>query len=142
MSDIDALDRSRRRMLIGLLAGFGVWQAAGIASELLSRGALPRWASLLSIALSLAGWLYWSVNIVRMLKWIHRVRASAGAADALNDERIRDARLRAFSFALALVLAAQLVPLFAPISARVGAQLTILVGCVAAIGAFLILERE
>jgi len=55
MSEVEALDRSRRRMLLGLLIGFGVWQSVSIAKALVGGARFPRGVYLGLMAVSLAG---------------------------------------------------------------------------------------
>ena len=142
MSAIDALDRSRRKMLVGMLFGFGIWQALSIADRLLGPTRLPREVRIALVASSLIAWAFWSVQLVRLLRWARRVQRDDAAAAALNDERIQQSRLKAFSLALFAVLIFQVIPILIDLPAAIAAQLTILVGCSVAIGGFLFLERE
>jgi hypothetical protein len=140
MTDREELDRSRRKMLVGFLVGFGVWQGMSIARALLGRTSFP--VGLAALFVSLAGWAYLCVQLVRMLRWGRRLRRDPELAASLNDERVELARLKSWRVGFFAVLAAQAIPLLAPIPAEVGGRLTILVGVTASIGGYLAFERE
>ena len=142
MSATAALDRSRRRMLLGCLVGFGLWQGLSIADRLIGVATLARAVRIVLLIISLAAWAYWSFHLVQMVRWIRLIKADDASAASLNDERVRQTRMKAFSIALFAVMAVQVPLLFTGIAAGVAAQLTILVGCTAAIGGFLILDHE
>jgi len=141
MSEVEALDRSRRRMLLGLLIGFGVWQSVSIAKALVGGARFPRGVYLGLMAVSLAGGAYWGFELLQMLRWARRVRRNPELAATLNDERVQVVRLKALAVALVAVLTAQAIPILAPIPAVVGGQVTILVGVTVAIGAYLTLDE-
>jgi hypothetical protein len=141
MFEREALDQSRRRMLLGFLVGFDVWVIMRIADAVLGRTTLGS-ARLGLIAVALAGWAYWSVQLIQMIRWVRHVRRDPELAASLNDERIELARLKSWRVGFFAVLAAQAIPLLAPIPAVVAGQLTILVGLTASIGSYLAFERE
>lgn len=142
MSDTEALDRSRRKMLLGTLVGFAVWQSLSIADGLLRSSGVSRGVHSGLIGVSLVGWAYWCFQGIRVLRWGRRIQTDPQLAAALNDERVQVARLKAFTVAFFAMLAAQAIPMFAPITAPLAGQLTILVGCTVAIGAYLTFERD
>ncbi len=142
MSDTEALDRSRRKMLLGALVGFAVWQSLTIVDGLLGSSGVSRGVHSGLIGVSLLGWAYWCFQGIRMFRWGRRIRHDPQLAGSLNDERVQLARLKGCTVAFFTMLAAQAIPMFAPISAPVAGQLTILVGCTVAIGAYLTFERD
>jgi hypothetical protein len=141
MFEREALDQSRRKMLLGYLVGFDVWLVMRIADAVLGRTTLGS-ARLGLIGVALAGWAYWSVQLIHMIRWVRHVRRDPELAASLNDERIELARLKSWRVGFFAVLAAQAIPLLAPIPAVVAGQLTILVGVTVAIAAYLAFERE
>ncbi len=147
MSAVEALDRSRRRVLLGILVGFTVWQGATIANGLLGPASVSRSVRVVLVVIALAASAYWTFHLFQMRRWIRQVSADAALASALTDERWQLMRLKAFALALFAVMATQGIViiatvLFFTIPTVVAAQLTILVGCDAAIGGFLWFERE
>ena len=142
MSALEELDRSRRRMLVAALVGFGLWQGSSIADILLGPTSMPPALRAGLLVITLAGWALWAVQMIQMVRWIRRVRADHGAAAALNDERVEQARSQAFSVAFFAVMGVQLLLVFATIPTGVAARLTMVVGSTTAIGAFLTFERE
>ena len=141
MTERDQLDRSRRRMLLGFLVGFGVWEGMSIARALLGRASLPGVVRHGLFVVSLVGWAYWCVQLIHMVRWVRHVRRDPELAASLNDERIELARLKSWRVGFFAVLAAQAIPLLAPIPAVVAGHLTILVGVTVAIPAYLAFER-
>ncbi len=147
MSAVEALDQSRRRMLLGALVSFTAWQAASIANGLLGPASIPRGMRILLVGVALVACAYWAFYLIQILRWSRQASAAAAMASALDDERIQLIRLKAFAFAFFAVMATQAILivttlLFATIPAASAAQITILVGCAAAIGGFLTYERE
>ena len=142
----DALDHTRQRMLVGMLVGFALWQGIRIADGFAvahTDWVALRWGLL---ATGLAGWLCWSYYLVRMLMLGRKLRAEPALAAALNDEFIQHGRLRAFATAFWVVMAGQAVAAgfgaFLRLDGALVANITILIGVSAAIGAFLLYTRE
>jgi hypothetical protein len=147
MSVIEDHDRLRGHMLLGALVGFAVWQGATIANELLAPTTTPRSMRITLVVISLAGGAYWSFYLFKILRWGRHISTDAAVATALNDERTELNRLKAFRLAFFAVMLTQLIVMiaslfFLTIPAMISAQLTILVGCTAFIGGFLLYERE
>ncbi len=142
MTEREELDRSRRRMLLGFLVGFGVWEGTSIARALLGRASLPGVVRHGLFVVSLVGWAYWCVQLIHMIRWGRRVRRDPELAASVNDERVELARLKSWRVGFFAVLVAQAIPLLAPIPAIVGGRLTILVGLTASIGSYLAFDGE
>ena len=147
MSTVEALDQDRRRMLVGALIGFSMWQGSWIVSHALPRGTAALGAQFALALVSLVGWAFWGFYLFRILRWTRRVRADDSLAAALNDERVKLARIKASALAFHAVMETQAILLIASvisgsIPAAMVAQVSILVGIVAAMGGFLAYERE
>ena len=140
---IESLERARRRMLTGFLVAFVAWQAPALvlqASHTAHRG--------IAVAFSLlaaAAAVVWIVYLVRLLRLQRRVAAEPGAAEALEDERVRQARARAMTFGFwAVVLylvVARWGAFFAALPTAEVVQAGLVVAAAAAIGAFLVYDR-
>jgi hypothetical protein len=142
MSEREDLDRSRRRLLLGFLVGFSLWWGGSIARSLLAGMALPRGVRAALSTLEIAGCFTYLFYGFRVVLWGRRAGADKELAASLNDERVRQARLKAFSAAFFAMNAAQLIPLTTAIPAMIAAQLTLLVGFTTAAAAYLAFERE
>lgn len=144
-STIDQLDRTRRRMLLGFLIAFVTWQAPTIVQDAFG-AALPEAArgslALFALACALA-WIYYALRLAALQR---RVAADPEAAAALDDERIRHLRARAFTFAfwatIVYLVAVRLAAFVGSVPAGPAAQGGLLVAAAAAIGAFLYLDRD
>jgi hypothetical protein len=139
----ELLDRSRRRMLMGLLSALIAWVALRIWGVL---GASESGAVDLTLTgLLILGGAVWLLYLVRMIGYAHAARADRSLLDALYDERVRANRRRAFSFGFVAVLVSQLVMLVASIGADLPVglvvNLTLAVAIASAIGAFLVYDR-
>jgi len=133
-------------MLLGGTIGFAVWWGGRIAVELLPRAGHDARITLPLIVLSLAGWVYWVIHLVRMTLVSRAIASDPRLRSALNDERVREARLKAFAAAFWIMLLAQapllLAALFLELPARAGGEITIFAGVVGAGLAFLHYDRE
>ena len=144
MADItEKLDRSRRRMLAGLLAALIAWLALRIVELLGAPGSGAVTSAL--VGLLIVGGAVWLFHFVLMIGSANAVRGNRSLLEALNDERVRSNRRRAFSFGFVAVLATQLVMLVASIRTDIpvglALNLTLAVAIASAIGAFLVYDR-
>ncbi len=105
----ERLDRSRRRMLVGLLLALIAWIAMRIVGLLGASGNQPL-AIVLAGSLILGG-VVWLFYLARMIGYANAVRGGGDRPlrEVLIDERVRSNRLRAFSFGFGAVLVSQLV---------------------------------
>jgi hypothetical protein len=140
---VEALDRSRRRMLTGFLVAFLAWQVPAIvlaATQIAHRGV----AVASSLLAAVAG-VVWIVYLVRLLRLQREVAGDPEAALALEDERVRQARARAFAFgfwALSLyLLAARFGAFVVELPTAEVVQAGLVVAAASAIGAFLVYDR-
>ncbi len=141
----ERLDRSRRRMLVGLLLALIAWIAMRIVGLLGASGNQPL-AIVLAGSLILGG-VVWLFYLARMIGYANAVRGGGDRPlrEVLIDERVRSNRLRAFSFGFGAVLVSQLVMLVASVQADIPVglvvNLTLAVAIASAIGAFLVCDR-
>ena len=145
MSTIDELVSIRRRALIGVLIGFGAWQAADLADRF-GGDALPRSIHAALGAVTLLGALIYIAGLLWLSPVFKFLKADPELRLSLNDEFVQHVRLRASSFGFGAVLAVQAVPIVAavagvPLAGDMVARLTILVGVTSALSAFLVFER-
>jgi high-affinity Fe2+/Pb2+ permease len=136
-----AFERSRVVTLLASAAAFVAWQLAD-----LGKGVGPGARAPL-IVVSTLGAIAWGAATLRTVRLARALRRDRALASAVNDERTRAARVRALALAFWAVLLAQASILVAGIVGRApsgatAARLTIIVGVVAAIVAFVVYDRE
>lgn len=142
---IEQLDRTRRRMLLGFLLAFVAWQGPTIAQEAFSAALPGVVAASLGVIAGACGlvWIYYAARLTILQR---RVAADPEAAAALDDERVRHLRARAFTFAfwsiVVYLVAIRLASFAGDVPAGPAAQGGLLVAAAAAIGAFLVLDRD
>jgi|GEM_PF-7020784 len=143
---VEQLEGARRRMLLGFLDGYVAWQVPQFITRVWG-DVLPDWGrGVLAAAMlvGLAGFLFYGWQIVRIQQ---RAKQDAALGEALNDERVREARYRAlvFGFWSVIVYLAGvcLADLVQPLG-HTGAwsQLGLVVAASSAIMAFLWFDRE
>lgn len=143
----EQLDRGRRRMLLGFLGGFVAWQLPQVIQDLWG-AVMPRYAEpafLVAALAGLAGFFYYGWRIIQLGRL---VKDDPAMNEALNDERVRWLRLRAFEAAfwtLVIYMAGvRLAALAYPLPAGAGPfmQLGLIVAASSAILAYLWLDRE
>lgn len=142
---IEQLDRARRRTLLGFLVAFVAWQTPTIVQEALGAAVPASLGRGLAGLAALAGavWVFYAIRLVLLRRELAR---DSEAAAALDDERVRQVRARSLAFAFwALVVylaAVRLATFAADLAAGAVALGGLLVAAAAALGAFLVLDRE
>ena len=122
--------------LVGYVLGFGT----GILKKFL----LQPYDYFLT-PVSLLGWLIWMVGSWQLLKYWQRLKGQASLWPILNDELIASYRLKAAAVGFAMVMLTQGIILvlsnFWALPALFGAYLSMFVGMVAILSAFLMYDR-
>lgn len=146
MNEIERMDAARDRFTYLSLAGFLVWQGGDVARQAFVLLGAPRALSVAAFLVSLLGAIAWAGSLVLLRRWMRLLRANPSLMAALNDEAVRDARLRASavgfvatSATLAIVTG---VGAFVPLSARLAGQVSILVAVSAFLSAYLHFRRR
>ncbi len=145
MTKAERFERARRRMLLGFAVGFGTWMVARLVRELLpalDTGPVVAFAVLVG---GIAGWLVFAVYLVWILRFTVTVHRDPAVEEILNDELVVENRRKALAFGFGAAMATQaaliLFDWLRPASATLGANLTMLVGALSAVGTFLVLDR-
>ena len=120
----EILNRSRRKMLIGVVIGFGFWQGShtikSFFPDLLTLSSMSNILRFIEF-FGLLGWIYFSFNSYRMVKMIIELKRNPTLNQTLNDEFYKHIRIKAFKTAFFVVLITQvfllLLNLFYEISA-------------------------
>jgi hypothetical protein len=141
---IDAMERMRRRMLAGFLVAFVAWQVPTIVREAAGAWMPPGIAGASAVLAALAA-IIWIAYSLRLWRLQRQLAHEPAMAEALDDERVKEARSRALAFgfwALLVYLAmVRLAAFLLEISAATVAQSGLVVAAAAAIGAFLVYDR-
>ncbi len=131
---------------MGLLVAFVAWQAPTIAQEALGGAALSALVERVLTILAAAAGGVWVLYGIRLILLRRELSRDPEAAAALDDERVRQVRAKALAFAfwcLVVYLAAIRLATFATdLAAGALALGGLLVAAVAALGAFLVLDRD
>lgn len=144
---VETMVRKRRRILLGSLVTWGIWQGTRIVGDFTIHGTHPisEWSAVLRDVWILS-WLAWVVSLVYLSLFIKKIRRNPALAMVLGDELFLQTRLKAAAFAFSATLLCQaIIPLILiahPFSAEVGVDVTIFVGVTTFLGAFLVLERD
>lgn len=141
----DQLVSSRRRVLMGILIGFSVWQVADLADRF-GAATLSRSMHNALGAITLVGVLIYLASLIWLAPMTKLIKANPALRESLNDELVQHLRLKASSFGFGAAMAVQVVPIVAsiagaPLAGVLVARLTLFVGVAAALGAFLVFER-
>ena len=144
-SDIEKMDLFRRRMLMGVLAGLGLWQLPELMSltyaEFGSAVSLTKYF----IPFSVIGGCVYMYYMWKMMRFGRELKKEPKSAEALNNELVVANRSKALKSAyfitLIFITALFLISVFFDISGRLVSQSTIFVMVVSALSAFLIKDR-
>jgi hypothetical protein len=142
LSREDQFVRTNNRRLLFYAAAFGLWQLADLLREHAAGGR----ARAALVALSLAAWATWAVLLVLSTRDSLRIKSDPVLRAAVQDERARDVRLRAYRFAFWMTLgtAALLgIPASAHLfAARAATTLVVVIGVASFIVSSVVLDRE
>ncbi|WPP50197.1 hypothetical protein [Catalinimonas niigatensis] len=133
----EQLEQKRSKWLLINLLGFILWDGIRILQGYI----LKTEFSLIFTPLELLGWLLWAISLIQILRLGKNIKANPLLQDILNDELVRLNRMQAWKTGFIVVLSTQiillLVHLFYPFSAALGAEVTIFLGVVSSIAAFM-----
>jgi hypothetical protein len=144
-SHVEQLDRNRRRMLAGFLAGFLGWQLPPVLEYLFT---MPPWLHLLlAVVVPLAGIAAFGWFLTKLVGLQKRLRREPALASVLRDERYRalEARVLMIGFwvvVLYLAAARLVVGFNGGPDAAVVTQLGLILAIATPIVALLWLERD
>ena len=136
-----AFERRRTHALVTGAAGFAGWQIIECVRPLAPDARVPL------TVLSLAAVALWVISLVRTVQLTRNLKGDAALSSAMQDERVRHARLRALALGFWVVLAAQalilgVVGLGFVVPTTLAARLSLTLGVVAAAVGFVAYERE
>ena len=145
MNEVERMDAKRDRLITLSLASFLVWQGGDIAQQVCEQLGAPKDLRVAAVFVSLIGGIAWGYSMLLLRRFFRRLGANPSLAAALEDEGIRDARLRSCAVALVVTMGCVAITtgvgVFAPLSARLCGQFTILLGAGSVLVAFLYYRR-
>src|SRR5207245_385942 len=130
---VDRLAQRRRTILLGFFIGHGLFYGAVLLKDV-----VPPSGAMVLGAISIAGWVVLVASIVRVQ--LFGRGAPLQARRALVDELWRANVMRSMAFAFWAMPALQVIAIFTRLQRA--PELTIYVGVMTALGAFLYLDRE
>jgi hypothetical protein len=142
----ELLDKSRRKMLIGFAAGFGIWRGSYILKHLIPP--LPVFHAVFAylLIISFIGWAMWFYYLIKIIKLSRIIKKNPALNNTLNNEYIQHIRLKAFSVSFVLMLLIQPVLLFTSffisITVPIIIDINISIAVLSVIIAYLIFDRE
>ncbi|HDQ45825.1 MAG TPA: hypothetical protein ENN17_10075 [bacterium] len=145
----EILNRNRRKMLFGIVMGFGFWHGSQTLKSFFPEQFTTPGISLFHlvvIILGLTGWIYFVFYCCRMVKMIAVLKKNIRLNQTLNDEFYQQIRMRSFYYAFMGVLITQalllLFSFFFSVSARSVINLNILVCVITPIVSFILLDQD
>ena len=142
---VEQRDQQRRNALVAFLIAFCLWQVPLLLGEWVSVPGPLRGGLAVAAA---GGGLVWAWMMLRLYRLQRAIAGDPAVAAALDDERVREVRLRSFTVGfvaivvyLVLLRVSTALPT-AAVPVGVAAQLGILVAVVAPTTAFLFYDRE
>lgn len=141
-AEVEDLEKKRTKWLIINLIGFCIWGGIRIIDNHL----LDNHSSPILTGAMLFGWMIWIVGLVQILLLGKRVGKKRVVLQIFNDELIQLKRFKTWRIALVAVVLTQVCLIVASqlteISGLFGAELSIYVSVVSAIGSFLFFNSE
>ncbi len=144
---VEAMLRRRRAILLAGLTYGGAWQITRIIEDFTrdSRLLSSVWVMVL-LLVQFVGYIGWIVSLFQFFTYTKRLKQNPAIAEAVADEFYQQIWLKALVFACAGALFCQCLLIavspFHPLTAQVGADITLFVVCTTAIAAFLWMERN
>ena len=144
---VEMLVRRRRRVVLGFVVAWGLWQATRVIGDFTDDGRDFTWFTRLTLyGVQFLSWLAWTICLVCLLLLGRKLRGRPALAAVLGDELFRQTRLRATMVAFFCTVGCQAALIFAShawrLSATEGADISILVAVTSFLGVFLWMERE
>lgn len=142
----ELLEKSRRKMLIGFAAGFGIWRGSYIFKHLISPSHVFHMILPYLLIISFVGWIIWIYYLIKIIKLSGIIRKDHSLNISLNNEYIQYIRLKAFSVSFIILVLIQPVLLFASffisITVSIIIDINISIAVLSFIITFLIFDRE
>jgi hypothetical protein len=143
---IELYVKERRKMAVGFIAGFGIWQGTRIIDGILSKASLPTTINITLIIIQLLAWGFWLFYLIKMIRVGRVIKNDQKLKEALNDELTRHIRLKAMAagFWSLIILQILLSISVSFLNIKIGTVLdiNIFVAVLSFIISFLFFERE
>lgn len=144
---VEAMLRKRRAILFTGLVSGGLWQTTRIVEDLTHSGRLlpGLWMAILLIV-QFVSYVSWGVSIFQFFTFTKILKQNPTIAEAIADEFQQQIWLKALKLACGGAIFCQSILIavssFHPLTAQVGADITLFVTCTTAIATFLWMERN
>jgi hypothetical protein len=142
VSEIAQLEMKRRKIIIGNLIGFTVWQLPYLFHYFNFNPTISGWSSITSV-IGCFVWLYYDIRLIQFSRLLRKKRE---LARSLNDEYIQAIRLKSFTAAfwvlLGCIVTLFVLSLFVDLKAQFVLHLIIIVGVIGALTSYLIFDKD
>lgn len=141
-SEIAQLEIKRRKIIIGNLIGFTVWQLPYLFHYYNFNPTISGWISMISI-IGCFVWLYYDIRLVQFSRLLRKKRE---LARSLNDEYIQAIRLKSFTAAfwvlLGCIVTLFVLSLCVDLKVQFVLHVLIIVGVIGALISYLIFDKD
>lgn len=141
-TEISQLEVKRRKVIIGNLIGFTVWQLPYLLHYYNFNPTLSGWSTITSVIGCLI-WLYYDIRLIQFSRLLRKKREMARS---LNDEYIQAIRLKSFTAAFWVLLGGIVtlfvLSFFVDLKAQFVLHLLIIVGVIGALTPYLIFDKD
>lgn len=144
---VEAMLGRRRAIFLAALVSGGLWQTTRLIEDLTHNGRLlpGLWVTVLMIV-QFVSYVRWVVSIFQFLAYAKRLKQNPAIAAAVADEFYQQIWLKALAFGCIGAVSCQGMLIgvspFHPLTAQIGADITLLVTCTTALASFLWMERN
>jgi hypothetical protein len=140
---VEARNQQLRRALVATIGAYSLWQVPALLNEL---KLLPPPMGKISSLIAVAGGALWLLVLLRLHRLQLAIQADPALREALNDERIRHTRQRAFNTGFVVVLGylagMRVLCSRLDVSAAVSLQLGLFLAVTSTLSAFLVYDRN
>ena len=146
LNKTEMLNLNRKKMLIGCIIGFSVWQGSRTIISLIPGVENVKSILLSIIMIGLIGWGYWAFYLFKMLKIMRELKQNPLLAESLNDEFYKHIRLKSFTIGFWILLITQSLLFFINMTYALPFEavfnINILAGVLSPLIAFILYDHE
>lgn len=139
-------NQKRRKRLIHFTVGYGIWWGMFTLTSIVPSIQRINVLNVIIVVIELFGWAYWFVQLIGLIKAQKELKKNEEIGLALNDEFYTYIRHKSFKYSFFVLLTAQalllIINLFVPVTADVVLKINILIGVIAPLVSFIILEDK
>jgi|GEM_PF-3452507 len=139
-------NKNRRRTLIGFTVSFAIWWGTITLTSIFPSIKEIAWLYLSLTVIGIAGWIYWTIQLLKIERVKKDMKKDPELCVALNDEFYQHLRLKSFTYAFFVMTLLQaillLINTFATMTAESILKINLLVVVLAPLITFILLEND